>query len=85
MYPVYFFIAYLLLFLTIPVIWASRAAWLRARKNRLVKCPECRTREAVTCDPMFAVRQHLLGEDRELLVVNCSAWPAQAGCAQKCL
>jgi hypothetical protein len=77
MYPVYFFIAYLLLFLTIPVIWASRAAWLRARKNRLVKCPECRTREAVTCDPM--------GEDRELLVVNCSAWPAQAGCAQKCL
>ena len=85
MYPVYFFIAYLLLFLSIPVVLASRGAWRRAKKQRLVKCPECRTREVVTCDPAFAIRQHLIGEDRELRVVTCTAWPEQTGCAQRCV
>jgi hypothetical protein len=85
MYPVYFFIGYLMLFLLVPVIWASQGAWRRAQKRQIVACPQCRTQEVVTFDPVIAVRRHLAGEDRELILSTCTAWPEHRGCDQACV
>jgi hypothetical protein len=84
-YPVYFFIAYLVLFLAVPVIAALGSAWRRAQTPRSVACPDCGTRETVSCDGCYAVRRHAAGEETELRVVACTAWPRRQSCGQHCV
>ena len=84
-YPVFFFIAYVLLFLLVPVVWALGGAWRRARSPRSVACPGCGTNETISLDRWYAVRRHAAGEFQELRVLNCSRWPERRDCRQECL
>jgi hypothetical protein len=85
MYPLYFLIGYLVLFLAIPIVWALGGAWRRARVPRLVRCPGRGTSELVSFDAGFAVRRHAAGEDTELRVAACTAWPERSGCDRGCV
>jgi len=84
-YPVFFFIAYLLLFLLVPVVWELGGAWLRARGPRTVTCPEGGSTETVTCDRLYAIRRHAAGERTELRIVTCTRWPELQHCDRHCL
>jgi len=84
-YPVYFFVAYLFLFLLIPAVWALGGSWRRARAPRAVACPGCGTTETVTLDRWFAVRRHAAGETDERRIADCSRWPEQRSCGRECL
>ena len=84
MWAVYTVIAYFVLALIIPIVWASAGTWRRARLARQVTCPESGAPAAVMLDPWFAVRMHALGND-ELRVRKCVRWPSCAGCGRNCL
>ena len=84
MYPVYFFLSYLLLALAIPLGLALIPVWRRARTARCVQCPDALCDATVSLDPRYAVRMHALGE-REPRVASCSQWPGRSGCGQECL
>ena len=84
-YPVIFFLAYLLLFLLVPTVWALGGAWRRARSPRAVVCPGSRSTETVNFDPWFAVRRHAAGEDTELRIARCTRWPGEQGCGRGCV
>jgi hypothetical protein len=59
-------------------------AWLRARGDRLVACPETNEPVAVAVDPVDAAFSALLGT-REVHLKSCTRWPEKAGCGQECL
>jgi hypothetical protein len=84
-YPVYFFLAYLLLFLAIPVVFALGGTWRRAQAPRPVTCPGCGTTEKLTLDRWYAVRRRAAGEDDEVRIAGCTAWPGRHACRQECL
>jgi len=84
-YPVCFFIAYLLLFLLVPTLWALGGAWRRAKAPRAVVCPGSRSTETVTFDQWYAVRRHAAGEDTELRITGCTRWPGEQGCERNCV
>lgn len=84
MWVVYTVIAYFVLALLIPVVWASAGTWRRAQAARRVTCPDSGTPAVVVLDPWFAVRMHALGND-ELRVQGCARWPSCADCGRKCL
>jgi hypothetical protein len=85
MYPVYLFIAYLMLFLAVPVIWALGGTWRHAQIPRAVTCPGCGGLETVRFDAGYAVRRHAAGEDTELRVIECTGWPERRSCGQECV
>jgi len=84
MWPVYFFISYLVLALAIPVSLALAPVWRRTRAPRQVSCPGAGASALVALDPWYAVRMHALGNP-EILIRRCSRWPENAGCARECL
>ena len=84
-YPAYFFVAYLLLFLLVPTVWALGGSWRRARRPRSVTCPDGGRMELISLDHWYAVRRHAAGEEDEGRVATCSAWPDRQACGQECL
>ena len=84
-YPVFFFLAYLLLFLLIPTVWVLGGVWKRARAPRAVTCPGSGTAASITFDGCYAMRRRAAGEQTEARVAGCSRWPEQRSCGQECL
>jgi len=84
MWAVYVFIAYWILAITGPTVWALWPTWRRARMARQVNCPASDSATLVTLDPWYAVRMHALGNS-ELRVKNCARWPQGRDCGRECL
>ncbi len=84
MWSVYTVMAYFLLALLLPVGWSLGRTWMRARRPRVVTCPEAGVAAVIRLDPKFAVRRHALGDD-ELRVLSCNRWPENAACARDCI
>ena len=84
MWVVFVFIAYLVLALVLPVVWAVWPAWQRARRPRQLQCPAASVPVQITLDPWFAVRMRTFGSS-EARVKSCSLWPAHADCRRECL
>ncbi|HXK03751.1 MAG TPA: hypothetical protein VMS37_15220 [Verrucomicrobiae bacterium] len=84
-YPVYFFLAYLLLFLLIPTVWVLGGVWKRAKSPRAVTCPGHGTAESISFDRWYAVRRRAAGEETEARVAGCTRWPEGQSCGRECL
>ena len=84
MWAVLTVIAYLLLALLIPMVWALGRTWRRTRNSRNVTCPELGALTEISLDSCYAVRMHAIGE-QELRVRACARWPEHRDCGQNCL
>ena len=84
MWPVYFFLSYLVLALLIPICWVLMPVWRRARTARPVDCPDGSCSALVSLDAFYAAKMHALG-NRGLRIKSCSEWPQRSACSQQCL
>jgi hypothetical protein len=58
--------------------------WLRYRGTRLITCPANRRPAEVKVRALHVAASSLLRPEH-LQLVDCSRWPAEAGCGQQCL
>ncbi|MCC7542171.1 MAG: hypothetical protein IT379_38490 [Deltaproteobacteria bacterium] len=57
----------------------------RYRGARAVRCPRAEKDVSVAVDPWRAGVSSLVSSRVRLRVVECSEWPARAGCDQNCM
>lgn len=57
----------------------------RFRGPRPVACPRTEAAASVHVDPWKAGVSSLIARSVRLRVVDCSEWPARAGCDQRCV
>ena len=84
MWVAFVFLAFLVLALLLPSLWALKPVWLAANRPRLTNCPVQDRLAAIRLDPWFAVRMRARGENRRR-VKECEFWPEFAGCEQRCV
>ena len=75
-------IAFLLSFIPMAFLFVSEHR--RARRPRLVACPETQTPELLSLDAAGAASS-ADRSDEELVLVSCTRWPERALCARGCL
>jgi hypothetical protein len=75
-------IAFLLSFALIAFLFVS--AHRRARRPRLVACPETQTPELLSLDAVGTARSDASPEGKPALA-SCTGWPERALCARGCL
>ncbi len=84
MWAYYTAIAYFVLALLVPVVWALASVYRRTRGARAVVCPADQQPTFIELDAAHAVRMHILGNP-EARVKACGKWPASSDCVRDCL
>ncbi len=82
-FAVFLFFIFASSLLLLPVLW-GREIRNQYAGSRAVTCPETRRQVAVSLDSTHAAVTGLTGRP-DLLIADCTHWPARSNCGQDCL